>query len=99
MLCLSSPNVVAMSSHAPSLASPSLPQVPLNGQHLSCCTVVRGMQRNIFVVPRMEVGGDEIAELETQAATDPEAKKKLIPLLHVSDMAAYSIWNGFDAAA
>ncbi len=66
---------------------PSLPQVPLSGQHLSCCTVVRGMQRNIFVVPREEVGGEEIGELEAQAATDPEAKKKLIPLLHVSGMA------------
>lgn len=57
-------------------------KVPLNGQHLSCCTVVRGMQRNIFVVPREEVGSEEIAVLEAQAATDPEARKKLIPLLH-----------------
>lgn len=65
----------------------SVLQVPLNGQHLSCCTVVRGMQRNIFVVPREEVGSEEIAVLEAQAATDPEARKKLIPLLHVSGRA------------
>lgn len=59
-------------------------QVPHNGQHLSCCTVVRGMQRNLFVVPREQVGSEEIAELEAAAASDPAAKKKLIPLLHVS---------------
>ncbi len=59
-------------------------QVPHNGQHLSCCTVVRGMQRNLFVVPREPVGSEEIAELEAAAASDPAAKKKLIPLLHVS---------------
>lgn len=58
--------------------------MPHNGQHVSCCTIVKGMQRNMFVVPREEVGGEEIAELEAQAATDPAAKKKLIPLLHVS---------------
>ncbi|PRW60975.1 DNA polymerase alpha catalytic subunit [Chlorella sorokiniana] len=57
-------------------------KVPHNGQHLSCCTVVRGMQRNLFVVPREPVGSEEIAELEAAAASDPAAKKKLIPLLH-----------------
>lgn len=58
-------------------------KVPHNGHHLSCCTIVRGMQRNILVVPREEVGSQEIADLEAQvAAGDPEAKKRLIPLLH-----------------
>ena len=42
------------------------------------------MQRNLLVVPREPVGSEEIAELEAAAATDPAAKKKLIPLLHVS---------------
>lgn len=63
---------------------PRPPQVPHNGQYLSCCTVVRGMQRNLFVVPREPVGSEEISELEAAAASDPAAKKKLIPLLHVS---------------
>lgn len=68
-------------------------QVPHNGQHLSCCTVVRGMQRNIFVVPRQPVGGEDIAELAAAAATDPAAKKRLIPLLHVSGV----VWLGSGA--
>ena len=42
------------------------------------------MQRNLLVVPREPVGSEEIAELEAAAATDPAAKKKLIPLLQVS---------------
>lgn len=63
---------------------PPSPQVPLNGQHLSCCAVVRNMQRNVFVVPREPVGGEEIAAVAAEAAADPAAKKKLIPLLHVS---------------
>jgi hypothetical protein len=45
------------------------------------------MQRNLLVVPREPVGSEEIAELEAAAATDPAAKKKLIPLLHVSGAA------------
>lgn len=58
-------------------------QVAHNGGHASCCAVVRGMQRNLFVVPREEVGSQEITQLEAEAATSPEAGKKLIPLLHV----------------
>ena len=59
-------------------------KVPHKGQFVSCCTVVRGMQRNLFVVPRAAVGGEEIDALAAAAATDPAAKKQLIPLLHVS---------------
>lgn len=79
-------SVLAQSSSMMDLRLPNRPcsQVPHNGQHLSCCTVVRGMQRNLFVVPREQVGSEEIAELEAAATTDPAAKKKLIPLLHVS---------------
>ncbi|PSC73303.1 DNA polymerase alpha catalytic subunit [Micractinium conductrix] len=57
-------------------------KVPLNGQHLSCCTVVRGMQRNLFVVPREAVGGEETNALEAAAAADPAAKKQLLAALH-----------------
>ena len=46
--------------------------------------MVRGLQRNLFVVPRGEVGGPEIAAAEAAAQADPAAKKALIPLLHVS---------------
>jgi hypothetical protein len=44
---------------------------------------VRGLQRNVFVVPREPVGGPEIDAAEAEAAADPAAKKKLVPLLHV----------------
>ena len=67
------------------LAFPGLfMQVSQEGHHMSCCAVVRGLQRNLFVVPREEITSDEISHLEAAAATDPEARKKLIPLLHVS---------------
>ncbi|KAI3432425.1 hypothetical protein D9Q98_003979 [Chlorella vulgaris] len=52
------------------------------GQHVSCCTIVHNMQRNIFVVPRKPVGGMDIAAAEAAAAADPAAKKDLIKLLH-----------------
>lgn len=76
-------------------AAPRLPrQVTHNGQHMSCCAVVRGLQRNLFIVPREEVGSEEISRLEAAAATDPQAKKQLIPLLHVSGSACWGFGFG-----
>lgn len=89
-------------------AAPRLPrQVAHNGQHLSCCAVVRGLQRNLFIVPREEVGSEEISRLEAAAATDPQAKKQLIPLLHVSGVLAgalevvveWQVWKGLSGSA
>ena len=42
------------------------------------------MQRNLFVVPREAVGGEETNALEAAAAADPAAKKQLLAALHVS---------------
>ena len=62
-------------------------QVPVNGQHHSCCAVVENCQRCIFFVPQPGVfGGDELASLETQAAADPAQKLPLIRHLHVSTL-------------
>ena len=60
-------------------------QVPVSGQHHSCCVVVENCQRCIFFVPQPGVfGGDELAALENQAATDAAQKLPLIRHLHVS---------------
>lgn len=78
--------MLAAASPDPATTCAALPllQVPHNGAHVSCCAVVRGMQRNLFAVPRTPVGSEEIAALDAAAAGgDAEAKRKLIPLLHV----------------
>ena len=46
--------------------------------------MVKNMMRNVFVVPTEEISSPEIAALEAEAASNPEAKKQLIVLLHVS---------------
>lgn len=68
------------------VSPPSATQVPAAepGKYVSCCAVVRGLQRNIFFVPREEIASPEIAALEEEAQTDPvAARKKLLPLVHV----------------
>ncbi len=59
-----------------------------NGKHASCCAVVHGLQRNLFVVPREDVSTPEIAALEERLESDPGARAALIPLLHVRRVAA-----------
>lgn len=62
----------------------STEQVPTSsGKHVSCCAVVRGLQRNLFVVPRDDVSTPEIAALEERLESDPGARAALLPLLHV----------------
>lgn len=61
-------------------------QVPVSGQHQSCCAVVENCQRCMFFVPRPGIfSGDELAALETQGAADPAQKIALIRHLHVSN--------------
>ncbi|KAL6785075.1 POLA1 [Auxenochlorella protothecoides x Auxenochlorella symbiontica] len=55
-----------------------------NGKHASCCAVVHGLQRNLFVVPREDVSTPEIAALEERLESDPGARAALIPLLHAA---------------
>ena len=62
-----------------------------NNHYASCCAVVRGLNRNVFFVPREDMGTDpEIARLADLASTDTSAKKELIPRLHqaLSDVKA-----------
>ena len=60
-------------------------QVPVSGQHQSCCAVVENCQRCVFFVPGPGVfGGAELASLEAAAAADPAHKLPLIRHLHVS---------------
>ena len=62
-------------------------QVPVQGQHQSCCAVVENCQRCIFFVPQPGVfTGAELAALETEAATDSSQKIALIRHLHVRIM-------------
>lgn len=60
-------------------------QVPLQGQHQSCCAVIENCQRCLFFIPQPGTfTGDELATLESDAASDPSQKIALIRHLHVS---------------
>ena len=59
-------------------------QVPVQGQHQSCCAVVENCQRCMFFIPQPGVfTGAELATLEADVATDPSQKIALIRHLHV----------------
>jgi DNA polymerase alpha subunit A len=74
---MAQPGTVFLFGKVPTSAEPQ-------AQHVSCCAVVRNIQRSVFFVPREEVGDEEIARLHAAAsAGDADAKKQLIPLLHV----------------
>ena len=73
--------------------------MPHNGAHVSCCAVVRGLQRNVFFVPREEVASPEIAALAAAAESDPAAKKQLIPLIHVRSAQPLALLAGQQRAS
>ena len=62
-------------------------QVEHEGQHRSCCAVVKGLQRSVFFVPAPGVfDGEELASLEAAAAADAAdagARAALLRHLHV----------------
>ena len=62
-------------------------QVEHEGQHRSCCAVVKGLQRSVFFVAAPGVfGGEELAALEAAAAADAGdagARGELLRHLHV----------------
>ena len=59
-------------------------QVPVQGQHQSCCAVVENCQRCMFFIPQPGVfTSAKLATLEAEAATDPSQKIALIRHLHV----------------
>ena len=65
---------------------PSPSQVPHEGQFLSCCAVVGGSSRNLFVVPRAAVLAphrESIQAAVQEAAADPSVQGHLMRTLHV----------------
>ena len=59
-------------------------QVPVQGQHQSCCAVVENCQRCMFFIPQPGVfSGAELATLEAESASDASQKIALIRHLHV----------------
>lgn len=58
--------------------------MPVRGQHQSCCAVIENCQRCLFFIPQPGTfTGDELATLESDAASDPSQKIALIRHLHV----------------
>lgn len=68
-------------------ACPCCNQVEHEGQHRSCCAVVKGLHRSVFFVPAPGVfDGEELASLEAAAAADAGdagARGELLRHLHV----------------
>ena len=61
-------------------------QVKHQGNQVSACAVVKGLQRNIFVVPSSEALADdeELKTLEKESEADPSLPKApLMKRLHV----------------
>lgn len=52
---------------------------------MSACAIVRGTQRNLFVVPSSDTFADEdLKSLQEEADADPSTKGQLMKKLHVS---------------
>jgi len=60
-------------------------QVLHQGRQVSACAIVKGTQRNLFVVPTADTFEDEdLKSLEEEADADPSMKGQLLKKLHVS---------------
>lgn len=60
-------------------------QVLHQGSQVSACAIVRGTQRNLFVVPSSDTFADEdLKSLQEEADADPSTKGQLMKKLHVS---------------
>ena len=69
-------------------------QVPQAGHFPSCCLVLRGCQRCLFVVPRPGTfQGDELTRLEAEAAANPSVKGQLLRHVHVSSPCCIGLTN------
>lgn len=70
-------------------------QVPHEGNQLSCCAVVQGLQRSVFVVPKPGTFDTdaELEELQARAEGDASLKGPLMKRLHVGrlESPAYNI--------
>ena len=55
------------------------------GSQVSACAIVKGTQRNLFVVPTSDTFEDEdLKSLQEEADADPSTKGQLMKRLHVS---------------
>ena len=62
-------------------------QVLHQGSQVSACAIVKGTQRNLFVVPSSDTFEDEdLKSLQQEADADPSTKGQLMKKLHVSCM-------------
>ena len=60
-------------------------QVLHQGSQVSACAIVRGAQRNLFVVPSSDTFDDEdLKSLQEEVDADPTTKGQLMKKLHVS---------------
>ena len=70
-------------------------QVPHEGNQLSCCAAVQGLQRSVFVVPKPGTFDTdaELEELQARAEGDASLKGPLMKRLHVGrlESPAYNI--------
>jgi hypothetical protein len=63
------------------------------GSQVSACAVVKGTQRNLFVVPTAGTFEDEdLKSLEEEADADPSMKGQLMKKLHVSCSPPAGCW-------
>jgi len=61
-------------------------QVQHEGQFLSCCAVVTGVMRSMFVVPHpdvLAVHAEDIRAAQQEADADPSTRGHLMKTLHV----------------
>lgn len=60
---------------------------------MSACAIVRGTQRNLFVVPSSDTFEDEdLRSLQEEADADPSTKGQLMKKLHVSCIAQQPLY-------
>lgn len=69
----------------PDVAALSGSQVLHQGSQVSACALVKGTQRNLFVVPTSHTFEDQdLKTLQEEADADPSVKGQLMKNLHVS---------------
>ena len=63
-------------------------QVPHEGSQLSCCAIVQGLQRSVFVVPKPGTFDNdaELEDLQARAEADASLKGPLMKRLHVGPL-------------
>ena len=69
-------------------------QVLHQGSQVSACAIVKGTQRNLFVVPTSDTFEDEdLKSLQQEIDADPSLKGQLMKRLHVSFTITEWLWT------